>query len=79
MRIQFVIGTNVENTIDINVAEAPTEEQAKAIEDDICKMMDEHEEVNGDFYGFDYYECCYEAVQKHIGVADNPIVRTIYL
>ena len=31
MRIQFVLGTDMENTVDIEVAEVPTEEQAKAI------------------------------------------------
>ena len=79
MRIQFVLGTNVENTIDIDVAEIPTEEQTKAIEDDIYKVMDEWEEENGDFAEFDYYICCFEAVQKHIHTAENRIVRTIYI
>ena len=79
MRIQFVLGTNVENTIDIDVAEIPTEEQTKAIEDDIYKVMDEWEEENGDFTEFDYYMCIYEAVEKHIQIAENPIVKTIYI
>lgn len=79
MRIQFVLGANVENTIDIEVAEVPTEEQAKAIEDDIYKVMDEWEEENGDFADFDYYMCCYNAVQKHIHTAENRIVKTIYI
>ena len=79
MRIQFVLGTNVENTIDIDVMEAPTENQVKAIEDDIYKVMDEWEEENGDFAEFDYYECIYEAVEKHIQIAENPIVKTIYI
>lgn len=79
MRIQFVLGTNVENTIDIDVAEIPTEEQTKAIEDDIYKVMDEWEEENGDFAEFDYYMCIYEAVEKHIQIAENPIVKTIYI
>ena len=79
MRIQFVLGTNVENTIDIDVAEIPTEEQTKAIEDDIYKVMDKWEVENGDFAEFDYYMCIYEAVEKHIQIAENPIVKTIYL
>ena len=79
MRIQFVLGTNVENTIDIDVVEAPTENQVEAIENDIYKVMDEWEEENGDFAEFDYYGCIYEAVEKHIQIAENPIVKTIYL
>ena len=79
MRIQFVLGTNVENTIDIDVVAAPTKEQAEAIEDDIYKVMDEWEEEKGDFAEFDYYECIHEAVEKHIQIAENPIVKTIYL
>ena len=79
MRIQFVLGTNVENTIDIDVAEIPTKEQAEAIEDEIYNKMDEWEEENGDFAEFDYYECIYEAVERHIQIAENPIVKTIYI
>lgn len=64
MRIQFVLGTDMENTVDIEVAEVPTEEQVKAIEDEIFNTMDKWEEENGDFSEFDYYMCCYDAVQK---------------
>ena len=79
MRIQFVLGTNVENTIDIEVTEVPTEQQVKAIEDDIYNRMDKWEEENGDFAEFDYYMCCYESVEKHMQIAENRIVRTIYI
>ena len=76
MRIQFVIGTNIENTIDIDVAEIPTDEQTKSIEDDIYNAMEEWEENNGDFSDFDYYMCCFEAVQKHVQIGENRIVKT---
>lgn len=79
MRIQFVFGTDAENTIDIDVSEVPTEEQAKAIEDEVYNKMDEWEEENGDFAEFDYYMCIYEAVEKHIQIAENRIVKTIYI
>ena len=79
MRIQFVLGMDVENTIDIDIAEIPTEEQAKAIEDDIYSVMDKWEQEHGDFAEFDYYMCIYEAVEKHIQIAENPIVKTIYI
>lgn len=80
MRIQFVFGYDMENTIDIDVVEAPTEKQAQAIEDEIYNIMGAWEEENGDdFYDFDYYMCCYEAVEKHIKIAENRIVKTIYI
>ena len=79
MRIQLVLGTDMENTVDIEVAEVPTEEQAKAIEDEIFNTMDKWEEENGDFSEFDYYMCCYDAVQKHMSIAENRVVRTIYI
>lgn len=80
MRIQFVFGTDMENTIDIEVAEVPTREQAEAIEDEVYNIMGKWEEENGDdFADFDYYMCCYKAVQKHINISENKIVRTIYI
>ena len=80
MRIQFVLGTDVENTIDIEVAEVPTEEQAKAIEEDIYKVMDEWEQEHGNYFAdFDFYMCCYNAVQKHIHTKENRVVKTFYI
>lgn len=80
MRIQFVFGTDVENTIDIDVLEPPTKEQAEAIENEVYNTIDNWEEENGnDFADFDYYMCCYEAVEKYMQIAENRIVRTIYI
>ena len=80
MRVQFVFGTNVENTIDIEVAEVPTEEQAKAIEDEIYNTINEWEEENGNYFeDFDFYRCCYNAVQKYMHTAENRVVKTFYI
>lgn len=79
MRVQFVFGVNVENTIDIEVAEVPTEEQAKAIEDEIYNFMNEWEEKYGSFEDFDFYMRCYEAVQKYMHTAENRVVKTFYI
>lgn len=79
MRIQFVFGTNVENTIDIEVSEVPTKEQAEAIENEVYNTMDKWEEENEDFTDFDFYMCCYEAVQKHVHTAENRVVKTFYI
>ena len=80
MRLQFVFGTNVEDTIDIDVADVPTKEQAKAIENDIYNTINEWEEESGnDFKDFDFYMCCYNAVQKHIHVKENKVIKTFYI
>ena len=80
MKLQFVFGVNVENTIDIEVADIPTKEQAEAIENEIYKTVDEWEEENGNnFTDFDFYMCCYNAVQKHIHTKENRVIKTIYI
>ena len=67
MRLQFVFGTDAENTIDIDVSEVPTKEQAEAIE-------------NGNYFAdFDFYMCCYNAVQKHIHTKENRVAKTFYI
>ena len=56
MRLQFVFGTDVENTIDIDVSEVPTKEQAEAIENEIYNTINEWEEENGNYFeDFDFY------------------------
>lgn len=79
MRVQFVFGTNVENTVDIDVADVPTKEEAEAIENEVYNTMNAYEEENGNFIGFDFYMCCYNAVQKHVHTAENRVVKTIYI
>ena len=79
MRLQFVIGNDIENTIDIDITREPTEEEVRAIEDEIHDITDLYEEENGDFAGFDWYDCIYETVAKHIPIAENQVVKTIYL
>lgn len=79
MKIQFVFGNDLENVFDIDVAEAPTEEQANAIEQEIQKRMGDYEKEYGDFENFNYYECCYDAVMKYMHIAENRVVKTFYL
>lgn len=67
------------NEMTYSINDKKNKEQAEAIEKDIYKVMDEWEEENGDFAEFDYYMCIYEAVEKHIQIAENPIVKTIYI
>lgn len=47
MRLQFVFRTDVENPIDINVVEVPTEYQLKAIEEEIYADMEKYIEESG--------------------------------
>ena len=80
MRIQFVIGCDMENTIDIYVKRTPEKREVEAIEKEIYKHIDEYEENNnGDFYDFNYYDCVCEAVKKYIPIAENPVIATIYI
>lgn len=81
MRVQFVIKNDINNTIDIEVASIPTEEQVREIENEIWAAMEEYEEETGDseMEDFDYYECCYEAIKKVMGVKHNRVIRTIYI
>lgn len=85
MKIQFCyncIDSRFDNDViaEFDVAEMPTEEQCKAIEDEIYEVMDKWEEDNdGDFDGFDYWGVCYEAVMKHLKIVQNPVVKTFYL
>ena len=79
MKIQFVIGCNIDNTIDVFVDKMPTDEQFKNIENAIYAAMDKYEEENGDFYEFDYWLACYEAVKNEVGVSESLMVKTIYL
>ena len=84
MRIQFCYNgdfnghPNVIATFD--VAEAPTDEQCKAIEDEIYKAMDKWEEENdGDYEEFDYWQVCHDVCEKHLKLVNNAVVKTFYL
>ena len=79
MRIQFVFNMDICNTVDIDVAEVPTDEEAKAIEEEVCAAMDAWEEEYGDCAEFDFYKACFDAVIRHTHIAYNPVVRTIYI
>lgn len=84
MKIQFcheysdpTIAGNI--IAEFDVAEEPTEEQCKVIEDEIFEIMGEYELENGDYEGFDYWGVCFEATRKHLKILDNPVVKTFYL
>lgn len=63
-----------------DVAEEPTDEQCKAIEDEIFEAIDKwYEENDGDMSEFDYWGVCFEAARKHLKIVDNPVVHTFYL
>ena len=86
MKIQFcydytVIGRRENDVIaEFDVAEEPTEEQCKAIEDEIFEAIDKWDEENdGDFSEFDYWGVCYEAARKHLKIVENRVVRTFYV
>lgn len=79
MRIQFVIGYDMEETVDINVKREPTDDEMELIENEIYDILNLYEEENGDRDLFDWYGCIYDTVEKHIPIDNNPVIRTSYL
>ena len=65
---------------EFDVAEEPTEEQCKAIQEYIDSKVDEWYEENGmDFSDFDHWAVCYEAARRNLKLVDNAVVKTFYL
>jgi hypothetical protein len=64
---------------EFDVAEMPTDEQCKAIEDEVYDKMNKWDEEHDDFIAFDYWNVCYQAVKKHLKIVDNQVVKTFYL
>lgn len=84
MKVQFCCSGNSNGYADIiaefDVAEVPTEDQCKAIEGDIHAAMVDWEEENGDdFEEFDFWFICRRAVQEHLKLVENKVVKTFYL
>lgn len=84
MKIQFCFNGNFNGGMDIvaefDVAEIPTEEQCRAIDNYILEEFNKWEdECDGDFEGFDYWGLCFEAARQHLKLVENPVVKTFYL
>ena len=85
MKVQFcynlvdpALGNDV--IAEFDVAEEPTEEQCKAIQEYIDSKVDEwYEENDGDFSEFDYYGVCFEAASRNLKLVDNVVVKKFYL
>lgn len=84
MKVQFSFDGNPNGYADIvaefNVAEVPTEEQCKAVENDIYAAMEDWEEEYGDdFEDFDFWFVCHKAAREHLKLVDSPVVHTFYI
>ena len=82
MKIQFEKLTIYDSDIvaEFDVAEEPTEEQCKAIQEEIDAVRELWDEENdGDFSEFDYWGVCYEAARKNAKIVENRVVKTFYL
>ena len=79
MKIQFVFNNDYNTTINIDVNKIPTEEEAQKIENILIEIMDKYERENEDFMDFDFYRACNEAVKQVIPIAENKVVKTIYI
>lgn len=79
MRIQFCRKYSEEPVAEFEVATAPTREQCEDIEDDLYAMIGEWEdEHDNDIDNYAFWECCYNALSKHIPIVENPVVKTFY-
>lgn len=83
MRIQFCFNGDFDghpNTVaEFDVAEVPTDEECKAIEDEIYNAMDKWEETGECFTEFDYWQVCHDAVIQYVHIVQNPVVKTFYI
>lgn len=80
MKIQFIKPYSYDDVIaEFEVADEPTNEQCKAIEDEVFEVMDNWYEEFGDDTYFDYWGVCFEAARKHLKIVDNPVIHTFYL
>ena len=79
MRIQFCHNCTSEIIAEFEVERAPMDVEAKAIDDDIAAKMDEWESKNGDFAGFDFWQCCHDVLEKYIKIVPSPVVKTFYI
>jgi hypothetical protein len=80
MRIQFCHNCTEDFVAEFEVASEPTKSQCEAIEDEIYKTMGEwEEEHDGDFEDFDFWDCCYNALNKYVPIVANPVVKTFYI
>lgn len=79
MRIQFCRKYSEEIVAEFEVATEPTREQCEDIEDDLYAMVGEWEnEHDEDIDDDTFWECCYSALNKHIPIVANPVVKTFY-
>ena len=83
MKIQFCVNGDLNGypnvVAEFDVAEVPTDEQCKAVEEEIEAAMNAWEEENDDFEEFDTYQVCRDACEKHLKLIDNPTVHTFYI
>lgn len=70
---------NINIIAEFDVAEEPTKEECETIENAIHQTKEDWEKEYGDANGFDYFEACYNAVQKYLKPTNDEIVKTIYL
>ena len=79
MRIQFCRKYSTEIAAEFEVATEPTREQCEEIEDELYALISEWEDENDEEISDDaFWDCCYNALNKHIPIVENPVVKTFY-
>lgn len=84
MKVQFCFNGDFNGwprvVAEFDVAEEPTEEQCKAVEDYIFNEQEKWDEENdGDFAEFDHWEVCCDAAVKYLNIVENEVVKTFYI
>ena len=79
MRIQFCRKYSDKVVAEFEVATVPTREQCEAIEDELYALVGKWEDKNGeDIDDYDFWKCCHNALNHHIPIGENPVVKTFY-
>ena len=79
MRIQVWSDHLNDRIADFDVMEKPTKEICELIQNEIDEEIEELEaEQEWEFDEDEYWNICYQVVNRHLTIIDNPVVWTIY-
>lgn len=79
MKIQVWSDHLNDRIADFDIVEEPTKEICELIQDEIDEEIEElEEEQEWEFDADEYWNICYQVVNRHLTIIDNPVIRTIY-
>lgn len=78
MKVQFVYN-NYEDIVEFDVTRVPTDAEVEAVYNSVYDEIEAFKERCDDYYDFDFWDCCRNAVMKHLDFKDNSVVKTFYI